>query len=152
MVVRRIARPLLSSIFVMGGLDAVLRPESKAPAAQKVVGTHAAGLPGVADTTQLVRVDGAAKVLAGSLLALNRFPRPAALALAVSLVPTTFAGHRFWEERDDQKRAMQQLQFAKNASILGGLLLAAADTEGRPSLSWRAHRAAERAARKVTTS
>jgi hypothetical protein len=29
--------------------------------------------------------------------------------------------------------------------MLGGLLLAAVDTEGRPSVSWRVHQAAERA-------
>jgi hypothetical protein len=33
--------------------------------------------------------------------------------------------------------------------MLGGLLLAAVDTGGRPSLSWRAHRAAGNAANKV---
>jgi hypothetical protein len=44
---------------------------------------------------------------------------------------------------------MQRIQFFKNVSMLGGLLLAALDTEGRPSLSWRAHRAAGYAAEKV---
>ena len=44
--------------------------------------------------------------------------------LAASLVPTTLAGHRFWEETDPQAKAMQRLQFAKNTSVLGGLLLA----------------------------
>ena len=37
---------------------------------------------------------------------------------------------------------MQRLQFAKNTSILGGLLLAGVDTEGKPGLAWRARRAA----------
>jgi hypothetical protein len=44
---------------------------------------------------------------------------------------------------------MQRVQFFKNLSMLGGLLLAAADTEGRPSMSWRAHRAAEHASDKI---
>jgi putative oxidoreductase len=35
--------------------------------------------------------------------------------------------------------------FAKNASIAGGLLLASVDTEGRPSLTWRAKKQAVRA-------
>jgi putative oxidoreductase len=66
----------------------------------------------------------------------------AALALGASLVPTTFAGHRFWEEGDPKQRAAQKIHFLKNVGLLGGLLLAALDTEGQPSLRWRAGRAA----------
>ena len=62
--------------------------------------------------------------------------------LAASLVPTTLAGHPFWDETDPQAKAQQRLQFAKNTSILGGLLLAGVDTEGKPGLAWRARRAA----------
>jgi hypothetical protein len=32
------------------------------------------------------------------------------------------------------------MHFLKNLGLLGGLLLAAADTEGRPSIGWRAER------------
>ena len=66
------------------------------------------------------------------MLALNKFPRLASTALAASLVPTTLAGHRFWEETDEQQRAQQQVHFFKNVSLLGGLMIAAADTEGTP--------------------
>ncbi len=37
---------------------------------------------------------------------------------------------------------MQRIHFFKNASMLGGLLLAAVDTEGKPGVAWRARRAA----------
>ena len=66
-----------------------------------------------------------------------------ALALAASLVPTTYAGHPFWEEKDPGARAAQRTQFFKNTSMLGGLLLASVDTEGRPGVAWRARRAAK---------
>lgn len=141
-LVRRIARPLLASIFVYGGIDAVRNPGSKVPSAEKLGGGLPAQLPGVWNTEQLVRLDGAAKVVGGVALGLGKFPRLAALGLIASLVPTTVAGHRFWEETDPAKRKMQLLQFIKNASILGGVLLAAVDTEGRPSLGWRARRLA----------
>jgi hypothetical protein len=62
------------------------------------------------------------------------------------------AGHAFWDETDPQAKATQRLQFAKNTSILGGLLLAGVDTEGKPGLVWRARRAAKdvrREARRV---
>ena len=65
-----------------------------------------------------------------------------ATVLAASLVPTTLAGHAFWNETDPQAKYAQRLQFYKNTSVFGGLLLAAVDTEGKPGLAWRARRAA----------
>jgi len=87
----------------------------------------------------------ASKVETAEPLSIGRFPRLAALALAGSIVPTTLAGHRFWEADDPSTKAQQQVQFMKNLGLLGGLLLAAVDTGGAPSLSWRARRAARRA-------
>ena len=103
------------------------------------------------DDETLIKLDAAVKIVAGSMLALNKFPRLASTALAASLVPTTLAGHRFWEETDEQQRAQQQVHFFKNVSLLGGLMIAAADTEGRPSLGWRGRRAARLAAAAVST-
>ncbi|PZS18532.1 MAG: hypothetical protein DLM57_06050 [Pseudonocardiales bacterium] len=148
-LVRRIARPLLASIFVYGGIDALRNPGSKTPGAEKVVGALPQRLAGVSNTEQLVRVDAAAKVVGGLALGLGKFPRLAALGLAASLIPTTAAGHRFWDEGDPAKRKAQQLQFVKNTSILGGVLLAAVDTAGKPSLGWRARRIARRTATKA---
>ena len=85
------------------------------------------------------------QVGAGLMLALGRFPRLSSALLAGSLVPTTLAGHRFWEEQDEMKRAQQRIHFFKNLSMLGGLMLAAVDTEGRPGLAWRAQHAAQHA-------
>ncbi len=59
----------------------------------------------------------------GATLALGIFPKLSALALIGSLVPTTVAGHAFWEETDPDARQMQATQFAKNAGIIGGLIL-----------------------------
>jgi uncharacterized membrane protein YphA (DoxX/SURF4 family) len=136
-------------MFVMGGIDALLNPESKSERAKDIGPKVAAPLGLPEDPETLVKINGAVQVGAGALLALGKLPRLASLALAASLVPTTIAGHRFWQETDERARAMQRIQFFKNLSMLGGLLLAAVDTGGRPSLSWRAHRAAEHAADKV---
>ena len=64
-------------------------------------------------------------------------------------MPVTVAGHRFWEESDPGTRAQQRVHFFKNVSMLGGLLIAAGDTEGRPGLAWRARRAARDARREA---
>lgn len=146
-VVRRLARPLLAASFVSGGVDVLRDPGAKVPAAERVAPPIAARLPYLPeDPEQLVRINAAAQVGAGVLLSLGRFPRLSSLILALSVIPTTLAGHRFWEEDDPVKRKQQRLHFLKNLGLLGGLLLAAVDTEGRPGLAWRAQHATHHAA------
>ncbi|HEY0401480.1 MAG TPA: hypothetical protein VGD09_05640, partial [Blastococcus sp.] len=77
---------------------------------------------------------------------LGRLPRLTALALSASVVPTTLAGHRFWEHTDPTERFGQISNFLKNAGLFGGLLLAVVDTEGKPSVGYRARRAAHEVA------
>jgi hypothetical protein len=43
---------------------------------------------------------------------------------------------------DEGKRKQQQIHFLKNVGMLGGLVLATFDTEGAPSIGWRAKRRA----------
>lgn len=149
-VVRRLARPLLSVAFVSSGLDALVHPESRVPAADPVARKIAEKLPYLPeDTETLVKINAAVHVGAGVMLALGRFPRVAAALLAGSLVPTTLAGHRFWEQSDPTMRAQQRTHFFKNLGLLGGLMLAAVDTEGRPGVVWRAKHATHHAAQKL---
>jgi uncharacterized membrane protein YphA (DoxX/SURF4 family) len=133
-------------MFVTGGLDSLRHPATKTPAADPIAPRIARRLPYLPeDTEQLVRINGAVQLGAGLMLATGRLPRISSALLAGSLVPTTLAGHRFWEEKDDIKRAQQRIHFFKNLSMLGGLMLAAVDTEGRPGLAWRAQHAAHHA-------
>lgn len=145
--VRFVARPMLASMFLMGGIDQLTNPGGKAGAADQVTDPLGDAVPALrdADTETLVRANGAAQVLGGTLLALGKMPRLSATVLAASLVPTTLAGHRFWEEEDEAARTNHQIHFFKNVSMLGGLLITAMDTEGRPGLAWRAGHALEHA-------
>lgn len=143
-VTHTLARPMLAGMFVAGGVDAVQHPEEKAPRAEKVTGTIAEPLHLPTDPVTLVRINGAVQTVGGVLLAIGKFRRLAAAALAASLLPTTLAGHRFWEEEDAQARGTQRIHFLKNMAMLGGLLLAATDTDGRPSVTWKARRAMAR--------
>lgn len=151
-LVRRLARPMLAAMFISGGIDVLRHPQDRAkkagPMATKIAGALPIPLP--EDPVQLVRIDAGVKVIGGLMLATNRQPRLAAFALAGSLVPTTLAGHRFWEFDDPQQRANQQIHFLKNVGLLGGLLLAAVDTEGKPSLGYRTRKAAGRTKRSST--
>lgn len=139
-LVRAIARPLLAVPFITGGLSTLRKPADRVAAAHPVVGPLVSRVPQLSSTEQVVKLDAAAKIIAGSMLALGKLPRTSAAVLAVSLVPTTVAGHPFWQERDPIRRTQHRVHLMKNASLLGGLLLAAVDTEGRPSLGWWARR------------
>ena len=70
----------------------------------------------------MVQLHGGVNLVGGIMLGLGIKPRLAALALIANLIPTTLAGHRFWEEDDEQAKMDQQVHFAKNVSLLGGLL------------------------------
>ncbi|MFC4031207.1 DoxX family membrane protein [Streptomyces polygonati] len=140
-VLRKFARPMLATMFVSGGYATLRHPEAAGPAAKPVALSIAGRIKKLPDDPrQLVRINSAVQLGAGTLLALGRFPRGAALALAATLVPSTLAGHPYWTIEDPEERARQRVHFVKNLSLLGGLLLAAADTHGKPSLAYRTRR------------
>ena len=145
-LVRRVARPLLAAIFVVQGLEQLRHPSALrpkvAPFAERLAPL---GLPN--DPELLVRANGATMVAGGALLATGRVPRLASLALAGALVPTTYVGHAFWAESDPAVKRTQRIGFLKNLGLLGGLLLASVDTEGRPGLAYRAGLASDSAKR-----
>jgi putative oxidoreductase len=151
---RVLARPMLASMFLVGGFNAVKNPDQVAPRAQPVTDRLAPLLQKAApwlpsDPATLVRLNGGLQLVAGSALAAGKAPRLSSVALALSLVPTTAAGHRFWEEQDPATRSQQRIHFFKNVSMLGGLIIAAGDTEGQPGVVWRTRRAARDARREA---
>jgi putative oxidoreductase len=146
---RLIARPLLASIFVVGGVNALKNAPALAtkakPVTDRLLPMLQKASPQVKipeDTVTLVRVNAVAQILAAGALARGRAPRLSSTVLAASLLPTTVAGHQFWNETDPAAKANQRIHFFKNLSMLGGLMLAAVDTEGRPGVAWRARHAA----------
>ena len=150
-VLRAVARPMLASIYIVQGYNTFRHPERVAERAEPVLAPLRERVPAVpAKNEDAVRLNAAVQMVAGGLLALGRFPRLAALALAATLVPTTAAGHRFWEEDDPATKAQQRIHFLKNLSMLGGLLIAVGDTEGKPSIAWRTRYTAQ-LARKETS-
>jgi putative oxidoreductase len=145
---RAVARPMLASIFVVQGLDTLRHPERVAGKAAAVTGPLAQRVPAVpAEPEEAVRLNGAVQAVAGTTLGLGIMPRVSALVLAGTLVPTTLAGHPFWTIEDPVERKQQRIHFLKNLTILGGLLIAALDTEGSPSLAWRRRKASRSASR-----
>ncbi|WP_061961734.1 hypothetical protein [Demequina flava] len=125
-MLRVLARPLLATWFVYGGVQSYLEPEKRAERAAPVVepAMAEAGIEGVS-TTDLVKWHGVATVAAASVLALSRTPRTAGLVLAGLTAATVVAGRPFWLEKDEEKKEQETEFFLRNVSLLGGTLLAA---------------------------
>jgi putative oxidoreductase len=155
-LIRLVARPMLASTFVFGGIQALRNTAALAEASKPVndeirdlAGKVAPQVPVPSDDKTMVRINAGVHIVAGLGLATGRAPRLSALALAGTVVPTTVAGHAFWEEKDKGARTQQMTHFFKNVSMLGGLVLAAVDTEGRPGVAWRASHAVGSAKREA---
>ena len=155
-VSRLIARPMLASMFLVGGANALRNADAIAVRAKPVtdrlvplLNRAAPQVPIPQDPVTLIRLNGAVQIGAGLALATGRAPRISSAVLAATLVPTTAAGHRFWEEQDPAAKTQQRLHFFKNVSMLGGLLISAGDTDGKPGVAWRARRAAKDARREA---
>ena len=95
------------------GFDAARSPGPRAELAANL---------GVPKPEVAVRGNGAAMVVGGAALILNKVPRLAALGLIASMIPTTLAGHAFWEKEGADRKA-QEIQLYKNLGLVGGLLL-----------------------------
>jgi putative oxidoreductase len=149
-VSRVIARPLIASTFFVGAVSALKDAPELAKKASGLVEVVTPLVKRVAptaplpeDPVTLVRVNAAIQLVAASALATGRAPRLASATLAASLVPTTLAGHRFWEQADPEQRKNQKIHFFKNVSMVGSLVLASFDTDGKPNVRWRARHAAQ---------
>ncbi len=167
-LLRAAYRTMLASYFISSGVKAVRNPAPLAPLAQplaeKVVPVVKRYAPEEVagyvpeDPTTLVRLNGAVQIVGGLALASGKGRRLGALLLAGSLVPSTLAKYPFWSQTGEEKAASRS-HFAKNVSILGGVLLASRDTEGKPGIAWRAQagshaiaKSTSRATRKLTHS
>ncbi|HZQ89911.1 MAG TPA: DoxX family protein [Gaiellaceae bacterium] len=119
------ARPLIGLVFVVGGWSTLRKPKPRVELAEPVLETAEKAIPGAVRPSRrrLVQANAVAQLAAGLAFPFRRFMRPAGAVLAVSLVPATLGGHRFWEAEDEKEREQQLHHFLKNLAILGGLLL-----------------------------
>ncbi|BBX22189.1 hypothetical protein MTER_16000 [Mycolicibacter terrae] len=153
---RRIARPLLAAAFVGQGVEALRRPQEAGQTARpafdglkQLPDEISAKVP--SDVETFARANALVQIGGGLLLASGRLPRVAAAVLAGTVIPGSAGRHMFWTEPDAQRRAEQRQALLTDVSLIGGLMIAAFDTEGKPSLGWRARRAARHAYRRAAT-
>lgn len=112
-ILQRIADAGLGITFLVLGYQAAAEPGGRVTVAAQF---------GVPKPEVAVRLNGAAMAAGGAALIVGVQQRAAALGLLGSLVPTTLAGHPFWNESDPNVRANQRVQALKNLGLIGGLL------------------------------
>lgn len=150
---------MLASLFVSRGAKAVRQPaelvpiaepltDRLVPLAQKYAPSQVGSLI-PSDTATLVRLGGVGQVLGGLALATGKLRRPAAALLSVSMLPQLLASAPIGANKATDDDGAQRREFGTNVALLGGVLLAAQDTEGKPSLAWRASAGGERVANKT---
>src|SRR5271154_1720536 len=155
MLLRRIARPLLSAVFIGQGVETLRNPKVTLDAAQTAVTTlqtlpDPVGSKIPSDPETVARINAAVQVGGGLLLATGKLPRIASAALAFTVIPGSLGGHLFWNEPDPERKAQKRRELLSDLSLLGGLIIASADTAGKPSRGWRGRRAASRLSEKVS--
>ncbi|QOR69682.1 DoxX family protein [Ruania alkalisoli] len=138
--VRALARPLLASVFVVDGIDAIRHADEHAallepwePLLDKV-SEKVPAMP--QKRTTLVRIMGGTSVAAGVLLASGKAPRLAAGVLAVIALKQTVVRYPFWSAKGADRRE-KLTGFMRNAALVAGLVFAANDRRGKPSLAWQ---------------
>jgi uncharacterized membrane protein YphA (DoxX/SURF4 family) len=156
MLIRRIARPMLSAAFIGQGVETLRNPavslaatESTVAALRQLPEPYADKVPSNPETA--ARINAAVQVAGGVLLATGKMPRVASAALAFTVIPGSLGGHLFWTESDPERKAQKRRALLTDLSLLGGLIIAAADTAGRPSLGWRGRQAAARVSEAVSS-
>ena len=123
-----LGRALFAPVFYLGAQNAISNADGLANLIDKrreQVGLSA--LP--VGSKELVQVNGAAQIGLSSTMALGIAPRLSALGLIGSLVPTTLAGHAFWEFDEPGEKKNQTLQFVKNLAVVGGLAFIAGSSK-----------------------
>ena len=120
-----VGRVLLAIIFIKSGFGKITGFEGTAAyMASK-------GLP---MTELLLAATIAIELLGGIMLVVGYKARWAALAIFLWLIPTTLIFHKFWGLADAKEAATQQIQFLKNITIMGGMLMVYAFGPGRYSV------------------
>ncbi|HEY7351063.1 MAG TPA: DoxX family protein [Ktedonobacterales bacterium] len=120
--IKQLAYLLLSIIFILGGYRAYSQPGNRVKQVADL---------GIPEPELAVKINGVSMMAGGAMLGLGILPRMAAAGLFLALIPTTIAGHAFWKEETEAGRKAQQIQFAKNLGLLGGLLLTLAGRKAK---------------------
>ena len=133
--VRFLARPMLASSFVLAGMDKLKNADDTAAQLSPLLRRTADALPFQPNEKVVARVIGGTQIGAGVCFALGKSARLAATLLAVISVLNGYVEWRSADTSSKEARDARRKQPPKNVTLTGGVLLAAVDTAGKPSLA-----------------
>ncbi|MEH0146689.1 DoxX family membrane protein [Corynebacterium sp. Q4381] len=154
-MIRKIARPMLASVFIIDGVQTVLNPASAKESADSVLKQLRAATPRQyraflpKDPETAAQIAGGVKAGAASLFALGKAPRTAAALLTATSAASLVGRNAFWETSDADEKARRKAGALTDLALTGGVLLASVDTAGKPDMKWRAQNAAKVARKNV---
>jgi putative oxidoreductase len=119
------ARVLVATMFMLNGLNII--GQTLATHELAAYGAPASLVP------SLIVAARSLQLIAGSCLILGVYPRIAALALLLFLIPATLMAHPFWKAIGTPLYQVQLINFSKNLSMTGGLIFIMA-TRSQPAL------------------
>ncbi len=146
-IVRRLARPLLATGYVAGGVEAFRNSSAAAEKLDPVLKQVEQVLPQVrpvtANRAQVAQGIAAAQVLAASALALSKLPRLSASVLLGTTAINTYVQYQSADTSTKEAKSNRRNNVFKNLSLVGAVMIASVDTAGNPSLAWRASHLAD---------
>lgn len=154
-MIRKIARPMLASVFVIDGVQTVLNPAGAKESADSVLKQLRAATPRQyraflpKDPETAAQIVGGVKAGAASLFALGKAPRTAAALLTATSAASLLGRNAFWETDDADEKSRRKAGALTDLALTGGVLLASVDTAGKPDMKWRAQNAAKVARKNV---
>ncbi|MDU0478523.1 DoxX family membrane protein [Staphylococcus chromogenes] len=156
-MIRKLARPMLASVFVASGADMLKNTEDHRQGTEELLtkvralvpNQYRSYVPNDADT--VTRALGGSQAASAALLALGKSPRLTSATLAALTIPTMLSRYAFWETQDPKEKAERRNGLLTNTALLGGLMIAAADTQGKPGLAWRAQHAGKQIQKQLPT-
>ena len=154
-MIRKLARPMLASVYIVDGVQTLRDPnvnkESTKALLEKVRGAIPREYRGLVpnDPKTAAQVVGGIKAGAGSLFAIGKLPRTSAALLAATAIPSIIGRNAFWEADESSEKKRRQTGALTDIALAGGVLLATVDTAGKPGLQWRAQQAARTAKKNV---
>lgn len=154
-MIRKFARPMLASVFVWEGVDDLRNASEHTKETEGFLKTLRKFVPAgyknliPKDPELATRALGGAKIGAGTTLALGKAPRTSAAVLAAATLPNLVSKNNFWTADDKKEKERRRNGFITNTALLGALFITTQDTEGKPSLRWRAQKVGERTNKKI---
>jgi putative oxidoreductase len=109
-----VGRVLFGVIFFAGGIGHFTHTAAM---------TEFAKAHGVKLARPAVLLSGAVMTAAAAMIALGVWADLGALVLVVLLLPTAVVMHPYWRESDPQAKAMEQIHFNKDISLVGAAIM-----------------------------